>query len=89
MDPFEVTIPGIIDGGVDYTIEIWADGDNDGAFDLNEDGGPFAGTDDRFWRIGVAGDELDNPGVPFELDAAGSRLAGQNEHSGVIVVTLP
>lgn len=83
MDPFTATIPGIVDGGVTYILEIWADGDDDGAFDRDTDG-TFDGTDDRHYRIEVGGNALL---TPFELDFSNGTLAGQTDHSGVVVVT--
>lgn len=85
-DPFLVTIPGIVDAGVDYTLEAWADGNGNGLFDRNDEG-PFAGDDDRYWRISVSGTALDDPSTPFEFDADSVAIMGQNDHSGVVVLT--
>lgn len=77
-DPFVVRIPGIVDGGVEYVLEAWADGNDNGVFDPEED---------TFWRIDVDGALLDDPLVPFEFDVASPQIASQNDHSGVIVLT--
>lgn len=36
---FELQIPGIVDAGVDYDVEIWIDGNGNGAYDVPVPGG--------------------------------------------------
>lgn len=83
MDPFTCVIPGILDEGVEYILEAWADGDGDGVFDRSADG-TFEGTDDRHYRLEVSGSAL----LPaFAFDVTNPTIMGQTDHSGVVVVT--